>query len=400
MGSDAESGRDPRFDFDAPVDRRGTSSFKWDFLKKVFGSEDVLPMWVADMDIKAPPSVVESIVRRARHGVFGYTARPAELYEAAMRWFESRYGWKIERDWILATPGVVPALDLAIEAYTKPGDGVIIQPPVYYPFRDSVRRSGRRLVNNRLIRNGGRYLIDMDGLERDCRRASMLVLCSPHNPVGRVWRREELEQVVKVCSESGVTIFSDEIHADIVFPGSAHVPTASLGESAAAATVSAFATSKTFNLAGLQLSLTVISDSALRERFREVLDRFHMGMSNIFGIAATTAAYAHGAPWLDSLLEYLDGGFDLLAEGLDGIPGITMTRPEGTFLAWLDCSGLGMDDDSLEEFFVHRARLGLNRGSTFGPGGEGHMRMNLACPRQTLATAIKRLEGAVAELRG
>ena len=388
------------FDFDSPVDRRGTSSFKWDYRRRVFGSSDVLPMWVADMDFRAPPPVLDSIMERARHGVFGYTAKPEGLYSAVMEWFSRRYGWPVEREWILSTPGVVPALDLAIEAFTEPGDGVIIQPPVYYPFRDSVRRSGRRLVNNRLLESTGRWRLDLEGLERDCGDSSLLVLCSPHNPVGRVWSREELEAMVDICSGTGVTIFSDEIHADIVFPGAVHRPTASLGAGARAVTVAAYAPSKTFNLAGLQMSLNVIPDPGLRESFSRVVDRFHMGMSNVFGIVATEAAYARGEAWLEALLSYLDGSFDLLMERLESVPGVTMTRPEGTYLAWLDCRGLGMDDDDLERFFIHEARLGLNRGSTFGPGGEGFMRMNLACPRTTLNEALDRLEGAVGGLQG
>jgi cystathionine beta-lyase len=383
-------------DFDLPVDRRGTSSYKWDFRERLFGRDDVLPMWVADMDFRAPAPVLQSVMQRARHGVFGYTAKPDSLYDAIIDWFAERYGWRIRRDWILFTPGVVPALDLAIEALTEPGDGVIIQPPVYYPFRDSVSRSGRRLVNNRLRESGGRWVLDLEGLERDCRRSSLLVLCSPHNPVGRVWSREELQALVDVCSAAGVAIFSDEIHADIVYPGAEHVPTASVGPPAEGLTIAAFAPSKTFNLAGLQMSLNVIPDPELRAALGRVIDRFHLGMSNVFGIVATEAAYAGGGRWLDSLLDYLDGSFDLLAERLESIPGITMRRPEGTFLAWLDCRGLGMKDEELERFFVQRAGLGLNRGSTFGPGGEGHMRMNLACPRATLIEALDRLEGAVA----
>ncbi len=394
MNPDAREG-DGRPDFGLPVDRRGTSSYKWDFRGRIFGRDNVLPMWVADMDFRAPAPVLQSVMERARHGVFGYTAKPDALYDAVVDWFARRYGWHICRDWILSTPGVVPALDLAIEAFTETGDGVIIQPPVYYPFRDSVNRSGRRLVNNRLVESGGRWALDLGGLQRDCRESSMLVLCSPHNPVGRVWTRRELEDIVAICLEEGVTIFSDEIHADIVFPGAQHVPTASLGSGAEALTIAAFAPSKTFNLAGLQMSLNVVPDPDLRAAFKRVIDRFHMGMSNVFGIVATEAAYGRGEEWLDTLLVYLDGNFDLLAGRLDSLPGITMSRPEGTFLAWLDCRGLGMDDEELERFFVERARLGLNRGSTFGPGGEGHMRMNLACPRSTLGEALDRLEAAV-----
>lgn len=393
-------GRGEEPDFDLPVDRRGTSSYKWDFSDRVFGREDVIPLWVADMDFRAPSPVLDSIMERVRHGVFGYTAKPDSLYSAFMEWLSRRYGWPVEREWILSTPGVVPALDLAIEAFTEPGDGVIIQPPVYYPFRDSVHRSGRRLVNNRLLESGGCWSLDLEGLERDCRDSSLLVLCSPHNPVGRVWSRDELEAMVGICAESGVTVFSDEIHADIVFPGAAHVPTASLGPRAEALTVAAYAPSKTFNLAGLQMSLNVIPDPELRKAFSREVNRFHMGMSNVFGIVATEAAYARGGEWLNALLSYLEGSFRLLSKRLESVPGVTMTRPEGTFLAWLDCRGLGMDDDALERFFIEEARLGLNRGSTFGPGGEGHMRMNLACPRDTLKEALDRLEKAVRGRRG
>ncbi|HOP26627.1 MAG TPA: PatB family C-S lyase [Candidatus Sabulitectum sp.] len=385
-----------KHNFDTPIDRSGTSCLKWDYLQAFFGKEDLNALWVADMDFKTPPEILEPLIERAKHGVFGYTAKPEGFYQSVIQWFLKRYGWSIERDWIVATPGVVPALNLAIQTFTEPGEGIIIQPPVYFPFEESIRLNERRVLNNQLLLNEDRYVINFEDLERRAGNASMLVLCSPHNPVSRVWTREELEEIGRICRQNDLMVFSDEIHADIVFPPHRHMPTAAVNEFLRENSICAYATSKTFNLAGLQLSVNIIPQEVIRNRFKESLAKLHMNMSNIFGIVGTQAAYANGGEWLDQLLEYLWGNYLEVASFLRSkIPGISVLEPQGTFLLWLDCRGLGLSDDELASLFVNRAKLALSGGSMFGPGGEGFMRMNIACPRKNLMDALSSLEKAL-----
>lgn len=385
-----------KYDFDSPVDREGTDCMKWDYLEAFFGRGDLNALWVADMDFKAPPEILEPVISRAEHGVFGYTAKPEGFYEAVINWFEKRYSWTIEKEWIVATPGVVPALNLAIQTFTEPGDGIIIQPPVYFPFEESIRLNGRRTLNNQLLLAENSYSMDMADLEKKAADASMLILCSPHNPVSRVWEKDELQEMERICRENGLLIFSDEIHADIVFKPAVHLPTATVSGYLKNHTIAAYATSKTFNLAGLQLSVNIIPDEELREGFENSIARLHMNMSNIFGITATQAAYAKGGNWLDQLLEYLWENY-LAADSYmkEHIPEIRVLKPEGTFLLWLDCRDLDLTDDMLASLFVNKAKLALTNGSMFGPGGSGFMRINIACPRRNLLKALDSLEQAV-----
>lgn len=385
-----------KYDFDSPVDREGTDCMKWDYLEAFFGRGDLNALWVADMDFKAPPEILEPVISRAEHGVFGYTAKPEGFYEAVINWFEKRYSWTIEKEWIVATPGVVPALNLAIQTFTEPGDGIIIQPPVYFPFEESIRLNGRRTLNNQLLLAENSYSMDMADLEKKAADASMLILCSPHNPVSRVWEKDELQEMERICRENGLLVFSDEIHADIVFKPAVHLPTATVSGYLKNHTIAAYATSKTFNLAGLQLSVNIIPDEELREGFENSIARLHMNMSNIFGITATQAAYAKGGNWLDQLLEYLWENY-LAADSYmkEHIPEIRVLKPEGTFLLWLDCRDLDLTDDMLASLFVNKAKLALTNGSMFGPGGSGFMRINIACPRRNLLKALDSLEQAV-----
>lgn len=385
-----------KYNFDSPVDREGTDCMKWDYLEAFFGRGDLNALWVADMDFKAPPEILEPVISRAEHGVFGYTAKPEGFYEAVINWFEKRYSWTIEKEWIVATPGVVPALNLAIQTFTEPGDGIIIQPPVYFPFEESIRLNGRRTLNNQLLLAENSYSMDMADLEKKAADASMLILCSPHNPVSRVWEKDELQEMERICRENGLLVFSDEIHADIVFKPAVHLPTATVSGYLKNHTIAAYATSKTFNLAGLQLSVNIIPDEELREGFENSIARLHMNMSNIFGITATQAAYAKGGNWLDQLLEYLWENY-LAADSYmkEHIPEIRVLKPEGTFLLWLDCRDLDLTDDMLASLFVNKAKLALTNGSMFGPGGSGFMRINIACPRRNLLKALDSLEQAV-----
>lgn len=381
-------------DFDRVIDRKDSDSFKWNMNRQVFGKEDVLPMWVADMDFRVPEEVIRALIERAEHGVFGYPRTPGSFYEAVMGWFERHYGWTIKRDWIVVTPGVVPALARAIDAFTEPGDGVIFQPPVYYLFDRSVRSNGRRPLENRLVCYGGEYSFDLGDLQEKAAGARMLILCSPHNPVGRVWTRGEIRKILRICAENDVFLFSDEIHADLVFPGHRHVPSGLAGIMRENL-ICAYSTSKTFNLAGLGLSVNVIPGKKTRERFRESLEAGALWMANIFGRVGTEAAYRHGDPWLAGLMEYLEGNCRLVIDELARTaPLIKASMPEATYLMWLDCRELGMSDDQLEKFFVQEAGLGLDAGRMFGPGGEGYMRINVACPRSTLKTALDRLARA------
>ncbi len=385
-----------KYDFDTPVDRSGTDCLKWDYLEAFFGRGDLNALWVADMDFKAPPEILEPIMKRAEHGVFGYTAKPEGFFTAVTGWFEKRYHWKIEKEWIVATPGVVPALNFAIQTFTEPGDGIIIQPPVYFPFEESIRLNGRTTLNNELVLKGNSYVIDMADLEEKAKQAKMLVLCSPHNPVARVWTREELLEMGRICEKYGLIVFSDEIHADIVFKPNVHRPTASVSDYLMKNTISAYATSKTFNLAGLQLSVNIIPDEIIREKFKGCLAKLHMSMSNIFGITGTRAAYAHGAEWLDQLLEYLWQNYLTVNSFMkENIPDIPVLEPEGTFLLWLDCRKLNLTDEKLASLFVNKARLALSNGEMFGPGGSGFMRLNIACPRKNLTDALENLKAAV-----
>lgn len=383
--------------FDEVLNRRGTGSLKWDACRRFFGADGVLPMWVADMDFRTVPAVVEAIRARAADGVFGYSLSPDTFYDNTISWFCRRYGWKTKREWILGSPGVVPAIAAAILAFTKPGDGVLIQTPVYYPFRESIIGLGRRVVENPLLPEGGTYRMDYAHLKEGLQQAVLAILCSPHNPVGRVWRVDELQEFGNACLASDTVIISDEIHADIVYRGFRHTPVASLSKPLRNATISCHAASKTFNLAGLQTAPVIIASDRLRNPFSAMLRSLGFYGSNIFGAAATAAAYGSGEEWLEELLAYLSGNIDFLEGFLAAnVPGIRFTRPEGTYLAWLDCRGLGMDDGDLKRFFLHEAGLALDDGPMFGSGGSGFMRLNFACPRSTLETALSGIAAAVA----
>ncbi len=375
--------------FDETVDRRNTSCLKWDYLGDKFGRDDLISMWIADMDFRLPDTILDAIHDRAAHGVFGYTARPESFYRAVEGWFSRRYGLEIERDWIVVTPGVVPAFNFALQEFTSQGDGIIIQPPVYYPFEESIRANRRNTVENPLVFRGSRYTVDFDDLEKKAAEARMLVLCSPHNPVARVWSGKELRGVMDIARKHDLLVFSDEIHADIVYKPHRHIPTLSLGGDASGRTIAAYATSKSFNLAGLQVSIIIIPDPVLRARYRNFIQRLHLDSSNIFGIVATQTAYEQGGEWLDQLLQYLWGNFIFVRDYAEAfLPGIRPMEPEGTFLLWLDCRNTGLDDEGLKDFFIQKARVCMNNGAMFGTGGHGFMRMNIATPRSNLKAAL------------
>ena len=387
-----------RTDFDAAIDRRGTGSLKWDGLRKRFGVEgaDFLPMWVADTEFRTPEPVIDALVRRARHGLFGYSAAPAAYFEAIHGWMRRRHGWDVKEEWIASTPGVVCAVNLLIRTLTDRGDGVVIQPPVYYPFRRGVEDNGCRVLVNRLRLDGDRYRMDLEDLERKLPDAKLLILCSPHNPVGRVWSSDELRMLGELCLHHGVTVVSDEIHFDLVFPGHAHTVFAALSQDIAQQSVVCTAASKTFNLPGLQPAITVIPNPRLRRDFAHTLRACGIPEPNAFCLEAVTAAYAHGEDWLAELLAYLEGNRDFLCRFVETeIPQFRVIRPDATFLAWLDCRALGLESARLEHLLLSKARLVLNQGHTFGPGGEGFVRLNFGCPRPMLEDGLTRLAGAI-----
>jgi len=385
-------------DFDKPVTREQTCSVKFDARRAVFGTEDVIPLWVADMDFPAPEAVTRALEARARHPVYGYTLFPESLYQSMIDWFRERHGWTIERDWILMAPGVVPSLHAACLAFAEAGEGVIIQSPVYPPFFSSIKQTGRTVIENPLDCVDGHYQMNLEHLEQCAARddARLLVLCSPHNPVGRVWSEEELRAVLDIARQHGLVVLSDEIHCDLVYPDKPvhHVLARLAGPEDAL--VTAVAPSKTFNMPGLGLSALVISDAARRQAMKAVFDSLHMGQCNPFSIAGFEAGYRHGGPWLDELMAYLQQNRDYVADYLkQRLPEITVSIPEGTYLLWLDCRALSLGDKDLKQFFVRDAGIGMNPGFTFGECGSGFMRMNIGCPRAVLERALEQVEAAV-----
>ena len=384
--------------FDETIERRGSGSLKWDGTGKRFGVEgtDILPMWVADTEFRAPDAVTDALARRAHHGLFGYSVAPPTYFSAVQQWMLHRHGWHVREEWMASTPGVVCAVNLLIRTLTDRGDGVIIQSPVYHPFRRGIEDNGCRVLSNQLLFDGDRYRMDFEDLERKLPQAKLLILCSPHNPVGRVWTPEELRTLGELCLRHGVIVVSDEIHFDLVFSGHPHTVFATLSEEFAQHSVVCTAASKTFNLPGLQPAITIIPNPRLRRDFAHTLRACGIPEPNIFCLEAVTAAYTHGEDWLKRLLVYLEGNADFLRRFVEAeIPQVRVVRPEATFLAWLDCRALGLDPRQLEQLLLSKGRLVLNQGHTFGPGGEGFIRLNFGCPRRMLEDGLSRLARAV-----
>ena len=385
------------YNFDEAPGRENTNCLKWDKRGEVFGRADVIPMWIADMDFSTPPFIIEALRERLNHEILGYSFRPDSYFDAFISWVYALHGWEIRKGWIEFCPGVVPALNMCTLAYTSPGDEIIIQPPVYPPFYGAVNDHGRKLVFNPLLETDKGWMMDFEGLRRAITsRSRMLILSNPHNPVGRAWTREELSELAEICHEKGIIILSDEIHSDLTLPGVKHVPLASLSEKAASVTVTCMAPSKTFNLAGLSTASMIITDTGLMEKYRQTLVGLHMHLGNIFGNIASEAAYTHGRDWLAQMMGYVEGNVNLVMDFCrERLPRIRPVLPEATYMIWLDCRAMGMGGDELNRFFVEKAGVGMNEGSRFGPGGEGFMRMNLACPRATVKKALEQIETAI-----
>jgi cystathionine beta-lyase len=386
------------YNFDEIIDRRNTNSLKYDFAAKRGMPEGLLPLWVADMDFRSPPCVLSALRAVAEHGIFGYSMPKDDWFGPVLRWFSENFDYEIEREWAVQSPGVVFALSAAVRAFTDEGDGVLIQRPVYYPFSNVIRVNKRRIVNNPLLLADGVYRIDFADFERKIveNGIKLFLFCSPHNPVGRVWRREELERLGAICQRHGCVIVSDEIHCDFVFPGHAHTVFAGLSPALADSVVTCTAPSKTFNLAGLQISNIIIRNEALRRKFRAELHKTGYDEPNVFGLAACRAAYESGGEWLRALRAYLTDNLSFLRGFLrNRLPRVRLIEPEGTYLIWLDFRELGLSADALDELIVRKAGLWLDGGSMFGEEGAGFQRVNIACPRDTLRRALDLLESAV-----
>jgi cystathionine beta-lyase len=387
------------WNFDEIINREGTDCIKYDWRGNVFGKADVIPMWVADMDFRTPTFVTDAISERLKHEILGYSFRPDSYFDAFINWVSALHGWNIRREWIEFSPGVVPALNMCTLAYTNAGDEIIIQPPVYTPFHGAVKDHGRKLLFNNLKETAGGWVMDLDGLRKTITPATRLIIISnPHNPVGRAWQHAELAELADICYSNGIVILSDEIHSDLVLPGNIHVPLASVSDRAAAITVTCMAPSKTFNLAGLSTSSMIIPDEGLREKYRNVLVGLHLHLGNIFGNVASEAAYSKGSEWLSEMIRYVQGNVDLVMDYCHAnLPHIKPVKPEATYMMWLDCRQMGLSGKELHRFFIEKAGVGMNEGSAFGPGGEGFMRINLACPRSVVEKALKQIDRAINE---
>uniref|UniRef100_UPI0040254C0A MalY/PatB family protein n=1 Tax=Candidatus Limisoma sp. TaxID=3076476 RepID=UPI0040254C0A len=377
-----------KYDFDKTIDRRATNSYKWDS-----APEGVLPMWVADMDFRTAPAIIDALQKRVAHGIFGYTRVPDAYYDAVTSWFSRKHGWDIDREWIIYTSGVVPAVSAVIKALTVPGDKVIVQTPVYNCFFSSIRNNGCEIVSNPLRRTADTYEMDFDALERCAAdpRAKVMLLCNPHNPAGRVWTPDELTRLGNICLRNGVTVVADEIHCELVYQGFKYTPFASLSDAFLHRSVTCVSPSKAFNIAGLQIANIVAFDNDLRSRIDKAININEVCDVNPFGVAATIAAYNEGEEWLNQLVDYLHGNYEAMAEfcrrELSEFP---ITRLEGTYLVWMDCSSLGMPSDALEHALLDDARLWLNAGTMYGAEGEGYMRWNIACPRSVMLDGLNR----------
>lgn len=389
------------WNFDEPAGREGTDCIKYDRREETFGVKGIIPMWVADMDFNTPDFVVESLQKRLEHQIYGYSFRSSEYFQSMISWIKTRHNWTVEKEWISFSPGIVPALNFCTLAFTQAGDSIIVQPPVYFPFFSAAESHGRNLIYNRLTESEGKWDMDYNSLIAGIdSKTKMIIISNPHNPVGRVWTPEELNNLADICMKNNILIISDEIHCDLVLPGFTHTPMASLSEKIAENTITLIAPSKTFNLAGLSTSSVIIKNPVLRKSFNRIVDNLHVGNGNIFGNTASIAAYTNGHKWLDALLDYIDNNIEFVKDYCGKmIPEIIPVQPEATYMIWLDCRRFGMSGKDLQNFFVHKAGVGMNEGSTFGPGGEGFMRMNLGTTHQTVMKAMEQIERAVASVR-
>ena len=388
-----------KYDFDQVIDRSGNRASKYDERVMKFGTDKVIPLWVADMDFKTAQPIIDACVKKAEEGIWGYTSRPASYFEAVKGWEKRRNNWDVDTSLMSWSLGVVPALSVLVKIFSHTGDKVMIQTPVYSEFYDVTEAWEREVVENKLVEENGTWHIDFEDFEKKAKEVKIFLLCSPHNPLGIVWSREDLQRMADICIANDVLLVSDEIHSDLIFHGKKHIPTATLSPEIAGKVISCVSATKTFNLAGLQASTTIFPNLDMKKKF----DRFWMNMdihrNNAFSSVAMEAAYNEGEEWLEQLLEYISGNFDYIKEYCDKyIPKIKPSVPDATYLVWLDCRELGMDNEQLRSFMIEKAGLGLNEGYTFGRSLSGYMRLNAACPRSVLEQAMKQLKEAVETL--
>lgn len=389
-----------KYNFDEIIDRRNTSCVKFDAVAERLGRNDFIPLWVADMDFLSPPCVIEALRKRVEHGIFGYTFPSPQYYRSIIDWLEKRHCLTVKKECLTFVPGIVKGIAFALDEFTEKGDKVIIQPPVYHPFRIITEGLERQVVTNPLVLENGRYRMDVDGLkktvaENDCK---VFILCNPHNPGGRIWLPEELAEVAEICNEKDILVISDEIHADLALPGNKHTPFAAVSEKAAQNSITFMAPSKTFNIAGIVSSFALIPNSAIFKRYVEYLEKRELNQGNLFAYTATQAAYEGGEDWLNELLKYIQGNIDFVSNFIEkNIPRIKVMKPEASFLLWLDCRELGLSQKELVRLFTDKAHLMLNNGTMFGKEGEGFMRMNVGSPRAVIEKAMNNLKNAIDE---
>ncbi|PHV70528.1 aminotransferase [Sporanaerobium hydrogeniformans] len=391
-----------KYNFDELINRSHTNSIKYDFIEENGKPVDILPLWVADMDFQTLPEIREALIKVSEHGIYGYSEQKNDYFLAVASWYERRFGWKVEPSWLVKTPGVVYAIAVAIRALTQENDAVMIQEPVYYPFAKTIKANNRRLIKNELIYRNNKYTMDFETLEKQIitNKVKLLVLCSPHNPVGRVWTKEELSRLGDICIKHNVYIVADEIHSDFVYEGHEHSIFANIKPEYAQHTITCTAPSKTFNLAGLQVSNIFIQDKMLREQFKKELQKNAYSQLNIMGLKACEVAYTYGEEWLEELKRYLFENLAFVRCFLERrLPELKLVEPEGTYLVWIDCNGLGLNPKVRQDLIVNKAKLWLDEGALFGKSGEDFERINIACPRQILEKALIQLEGAILQVR-
>lgn len=387
------------YNFDETVDRRGTDALKIDAVSDIWGRDDLLPLWVADMDFATPPFIIETLRQRLQHEILGYTMRTPRWATSIVEWQDNRYNWKIKPEWLNFVPGIVPGIAFIVNCFTEPGDTILIQPPVYHPYFHVPQNLGRKIRENSLELTDGQYKIDFKRFERDIKGCKLFLLCHPHNPGGRVWTTEELRRIAEICHRNGVIAVSDEIHADLTLPPYHHVPFANVSKEAAECSITLMSPSKAFNMAGLTSSYSIISNDTLRNRFHNHLEHSELNLGHAFAFISVAAAYSHGTEWLDQMLAYVQGNIDYVEQFLtEEVPQIGMIRPQASYLIWLDCRKLGLSAKALDDLFANKAHLALNNGAMFGKEGEGFMRLNVASPRSIIAEAMHRLKEAVQQL--
>jgi len=385
------------YKFDDVIDRSNNFSAKWSEMDKKYGTNDLLPMWIADMDFETAPCIINELRNRLEQGIYGYTTRPASYNKSIVNWAKRRYGWKIKPEWLIFSPGVIPTISILIQEMTKENDKIMIQEPVYSPFNSVVNQNKRDLVISPLVKlEDGNYIMDYEDIESKIKDVKMFILCNPHNPVGRVWTREELIKLGDICMKHNVLVISDEIHSDIILKNHKHTPFASISEEFAQNSITCMAPTKTFNIAGLQMSQVILPN----ENYYKILDdafiRLDIRRNNAFSLVATQAAYNEGEEWLEEYLKYLEGNIDFAINYIkENIPSLKVRKPEGTYLLWVDFSYTGLSDDEVCKLLVEKGKVALNSGNSFGIGGKGYQRINLACPRSMVEEGLNRIKKAI-----